>query len=1042
MRKAVLLLLINTVCLIGFAQQTEVRVSDIKYYNEGLDLYEKEKYSAAIKSFEKAQEEVEDPTSEVYSNSAYYKALSSLNLFNRNAAYLLKKFVQDYPESPRVKNAYFQLGKYYYRKKDWEDVLYWYDKLDFLDLTNKESHEFYFRKGYALYQLDSLTKSKQNFYEIIDVPNLYYAPANYYYGQIAYEQGKYQTAITRFKKIEKDEKFERIVPYYITQLYYLQEEYDSLISYGKPFLENPKTKRQDEISKLIGEAYFAQEDYNNAIPYLEEYIKISRAAERQDYFQLGFAYHKTTDCENSIKYLQRVTYEKDSLAQQANYLLAECQLKQGNKKAARSSFYDASQMKYNEEVAEDALFSFAQLSYELDYDPYSKAIDAFIQYLEKYPDAIRKEEAYNYLVNIYLNSKNYRSAIASLENTKDLDPRLEKVYQKLLYNLATEEFQNGQYNEASETFEKITETKGDKEISTKSHYWKAEALYRLNRYNSSIESYKAFLFEPRAILLDEFKPAHYNIGYAYFQQEKYTEAANWFRKYINKKEIDSLKLNDAYIRTGDAYFVTKQYLLSLEYYQKALNLKLRDTDYVLYQYAQANGVLKNPDEKIRLLTKLVDEYPNSDYFAAASYELGRSYLNNQNTDKALQTFENIVENYPYSPYKKRAQVSIGLIYYNQSQNEKALSIFKKVVDENPSYSDSKEAMRAIKNIYKETGRVQEYEDYITGLDFMNVSDGALDSLNYESAELQYMASNCGQAVEDFKAYLEKFDQPIFEKNANFYIAECLYKKNNLPESMEYYQLVADEPINKFSEPAISKAAYLNYQNENYIKAHRYYEKLQRIAQYEENKQQAIIGLMRTSFELEKYSDAIQYARQVKDMQKIKEPLFVESLFTIAKSLEASGQKDKAMEYYTSVTDTTQNQKAAESKYRIASLLYEQNKADSSQLDTAKKAVFKLINHTPTYDYWLAKGLILLADIYLAQDDSFQAKATLESVLENYDGDEAVLTEAQNKLDKIIEAENPQPEEQEETEIDLSIDSVNYEKLMPEEEMKTEEWENE
>ena len=40
MRKAVLLLLINAVCVIGFAQQTEVRVSDIKYYNEGLDLYE------------------------------------------------------------------------------------------------------------------------------------------------------------------------------------------------------------------------------------------------------------------------------------------------------------------------------------------------------------------------------------------------------------------------------------------------------------------------------------------------------------------------------------------------------------------------------------------------------------------------------------------------------------------------------------------------------------------------------------------------------------------------------------------------------------------------------------------------------------------------------------------------------------------------------------------------------------------------------------------------------------------------------------------
>jgi TolA-binding protein len=54
---------------------------------------------------------------------------------------------------------------------------------------------------------------------------------------------------------------------------------------------------------------------------------------------------------------------------------------------------------------------------------------------------------------------------------------------------------------------------------------------------------------------------------------------------------------------------------------------------------------------------------------------------------------------------------------------------------------------------------------------------------------------------------------------------------------------------------------------------------------------------------------------------------------------------------------------------------------------------------PSYEYWLAKSYILLADIYAANDNIFQARETLKSIIENYSGDDLKQIAIQ-KLQKL------------------------------------------
>jgi len=62
-----------------------------------------------------------------------------------------------------------------------------------------------------------------------------------------------------------------------------------------------------------------------------------------------------------------------------------------------------------------------------------------------------------------------------------------------------------------------------------------------------------------------------------------------------------------------------------------------------------------------------------------------------------------------------------------------------------------------------------------------------------------------------------------------------------------------------------------------------------------------------------------------------------------------------------------------------------------------------------------KGFILLSDIYVKEKDYFQAKATLQSIIDNYEKDDGILDICKMKLKEVENLENPEeviePEEE-------------------------------
>lgn len=1013
------------------AQQTQVYVAPDAAFRKALDLYQKQKYTEAEQEFDLIVNSAKNKNDLYVVDAQYYAALCAMELFHKDAEIRLKAFLDDHPESPKCARVRFQLGRYNYRKKKYEDALAWFRQVEIYDLQKEELAEFYFKRGYSQYELGHPDSAKTDFYEIKELDSKYAAPANYYYSHISYTQGNYETALQGFLKLSNDETFGPVVPYYIAQIYFLQKRYNEVISYAPPLLDS--AKRAPEIAQLIGASYYRTNHFKEAIPFLEKHRAGSRTYTRDDAYELGYAYYKSDSAAPAIQYFQdAIADSSDGLAQNAWYHLADCYIKTGNKTAARNAFGKASAIKIDPVIREDALFSFARLSYELDMNPYNEAIIALNQYLYEFPNTARRDEAYTLLTNVYLSTNHFKEALESMEKMKVMSPLMQPTYQKVAYNYGIILYQNHDYDGAIAAFNKVQTYPISRELNANAHYWKAESWYAKASpmpaskdtafYGKAIAEYRAFLYTPGATILPNYNTANYNIGYCYFQQGQalkgisnelppaakaaYTNAMVSFRKYIaNKTEADNNdRIFDAYLRMGDGYFRLHDFVNSSDFYAKAIETPTTgttDKDYAMFQQAMALGYQGKSAEKAALLKKMRETYPKSNIMLASRYQEARTLHDMREYDRALESYKAVYEQDTKGDYALSCLKNMGLIYRAKNDPDNALVQYKKAVDltQAAKGSDFTDLMHEIKEIYVAKGQLDAWETYAESKGYSE-SQAVADSTSWAVASKFYKDGNCASALAQCNKYIQKYPSGIYITDVHYMRAECAYKDNDLNTALASYVAILDKGKTRYNERCLVQASLIYYTQKDYANAAVMYGRLERESSNNDLKNNARVNLMSIWMTLGNNDSAAVYAAKVITIPKIPNEIAGKANYLLGKSELANGDRVNAEKHFKNTETMLPNTEyAAEARYSLCQIRY-----DNKDYKKAEKELLKEINDYAGYSYWSGKGWLLLADDYLALKDTFQAKYVLQSYITNGDVPE-LQQQAREKLAAIDAARN-------------------------------------
>ena len=999
----IITLIIGLLSIPAFAQQSAWFDLN-KHYKSGLELLESGKYAAASNQFNNVLKN--DKKSSVKSetnlenglikeNAHYFIALCALELGNSDAESLFLNFINTYPANNYTKLAYYHVGRYYFAQKNYPKVIEWLKKLEDNDLIGKESSEYRYKLAYSYYENKEYDQAKAIFHQLKDEKSIYNEQSIYYFAYISYLQKDYKRALVEFERLKGSKLYENSYPYYISALYFLDNRYDDVLSYAIPILKSSKQLYETEMFRIVGASYFAKSDYVNAGQYFDNFQgkDQGKTQNNQDNYQIGYTAFKLKKYEKAILELEKLE-TADEYFQSGMIALGESFLKTNNKQAARSAFFKASKLDFDSQLKEEGLFNYAKLSYELDF--HQVALDATQLFIKTYPQSPKLDPAKTLLSEILLTTKNYKDAIDILETIPNRNREANEVYQKVTYYRGLEFYNERAFQNAISMFMRSNKNVEDNEIHSLSTYWLAEAMYEVRKFGESVDNFEKFMSLTASKKTEVYNYAHYALAYAAFEHENYRKAATYFARFLRGNEKDQNTINDAILRLADSHFVLKDYDEALVYYNRIIASRTNSEDYALFQRGMIQGLQGQNDIKITTHKSLLQQFPNSNYSDDASFEIPYTYFIKNDFEIAKTGLNELIQKYPRSSYVPRALITIGLVELNQDNEEAALTTFKRVVSEYTTTDEAKLALESIKNIYLQNSDANAFLDYANTTSIGNLSTYEQDNITFQAANNRFLNGDYQGTFESVNAYFDKFPKAVHDKHARFIRAESLVKLKRPNEAIPDYEYILNDWTSDYTERALISISKIYLAQKKYNEAIVHLKKLELTSEYKSNYSFAVNNLMEAYSNMNLPDETLQYVKFIRESNKSsEEDLFRASLYS-AKANLIIGDTVQAVKDLTEVAEKTQTVTGAEAKYNLAHILYLKG-----QYKTSLATAFDLTNEMPSHDYWVAKTYILIADNYVKMKDVFQAKSTLQSIIENYENKEDdILVTAQEKLKKL------------------------------------------
>jgi TolA-binding protein len=1002
LRKQILALLCSCSFFLGHAQFTKANNDPDEDFKTAKDYLQREQFSLAYPIFKQlyqngvAQSNL--PTS-VQLEAKYYTIVCGLKLNDASIEPQAVEFVNLEHNAPRVQMMSYHLAEYYYRQKKFGDANSYYAKTTISNLSNREIADMKFHQAYGFFSVQQFDKAKPLFNairQLQDDPN--YIDANYYYGFIAFYERKYKDALESFRVVETSPAYQNIVPFYIAEILYFNGERDKAIDYADKAIKRGGQYYELQLKQLVGHALFEKRKYADALPYLEQYVAKNEKVRREDLYELSYCYYEASSWQKAITGFKQLGGKEDSLAQNSMYLLADAYLKVNDKPNARNAFLFCASNSSNAVQQEISLFSYAKLSYELGYlDIALKELNNFIA---KYPKSSFLLEAKELQVSVLANTSNYKEALALFESLPQQSDNIKKVYPKILYGRAVELINDQQLNKADELFNKLLGVPYNNQFVPLLHFWKGEIAYRNGQTDDALNHFVEYMKDPKTNGEVNVTNAKYNIGYCLLKKENYKSALGNFIQVASYVNASSKNMEqDAYLRAADCYFMLKEYKLALKMYEDVIAANLPQADYALYQKAIIAGANGKSSEKISLLQGLLQRYPASALVPDVNMEIANTYLADEKFEEALPYLDKVVKDKKASSLYPQAYLKTGIAYFNLAKNQEALVHFKKLVKSYPNSTESDDAVEYIRKIFVEDQKPGEFVTFMRENGKV-VTYNEEDSLTYRSAMLRYEARDFVNAKQGFAQYLSKFPDGKYNIECNYFSAEINIVAKDYNAALPFYNAVAAKAPNRYAERAALQSARIYYFDlKDYVNAEKYYAQLKTLSTQQENKLEAMRGLLRCQYKQQKWNEAVANAQDLLKEKGVAVDDKMIANMVVAKSYQLNNKLDEAGAAYKSVIALGKSEFSAEAQYRIAEILLAQKKYGD-----AEKAGFETIKKYGSYEYWVTKSYILLGDIYYAQKDYFNAEATYKSVAENA-GTAELKKEAQDKLAKVIDEKN-------------------------------------
>lgn len=982
--------------LTASAQQQLSQTKAEQLFQKGTELVVHENFGAARKVFSDFLEHA-SPTDPRREEAEYYVAFSALNLNHTDGEKLIDQYITHFPSSPKAATAYYDLANFFYAGNKYSKAIQYYKKVEFPALTQNQQSEAHFNWGYSHFNLKELDQALPQFNFVKNQSNTFSPAANYYAGFIEYSKGLYSDALTDLKKAESNPSYSAIVPYLIANVYYKQERYDDLLAYASSVQNRSGLQNAEDMAMLIAEAYYFKRDYQKAADAYEQFLanNAGRAAGGV-LFRAGYSNYELNKSDKAISYLSKAAASKDSISYYASYYLGIVYLKRGEKPLAQNAFDYARKIPNDAKLAEEASFQYGKVTYDAGRP--EVAISEFEKFLDTYRGSAHATEVKELLAQAYVNGNNFHKAIEYIESLPSKNPQVQQAYQKATYLMGAELFNKNNYQEAVSYFQKSLQYPRDAQYVALASFWAAESYSIGHKAEAAIPHYQKVLSLDAQAEPDLIPKTRYGLGYAYYSLEDYGRALTNFREFVKASNRNTRNYADGLIRLADCYYVSKQYDEALSTYTMARNVGSPDNDYILLQSGVINGINRNYGEARNLFTSLIANYPTSPYRDEALFQRAQFEIEQGNNQAAIDGLSQLIRESSHSKFLPYAYMRRAVSYYNLKQYDKTISDYSAVITQFPNHPVAQDALLPLQDALTLAGRGGDFQQYLTRFKQTNPENKGLEAIEFEAAKNAFFDQKYPNALLSLNNFIKTYPESPRLQEARYYIAESYYRMKDPRKALPIYQALANDKNFAMGSRVVGRIGEIQFTQGNYEAAIASFHMLERLATNKSEQSNAWQGLMRSFNLLARYDSSDVYANIILNRGAVNAGAQNEASLILGKNAFARGDFDAAQDEFLTTLNTARDEYGAEAKYMLAEIFYLQKEYKKSY-----ETLLGLTEDFAAYDLWVGKAYLLMADNFLAMDQVFQARATLQSLVDNFPL-QTVKDEATAKLKAIDKAQ--------------------------------------
>jgi TolA-binding protein len=975
----------------AFSQSTLYQTGSQQALDYNLELFDKQLFSASI--YDNSRLLNQNLNSEQEKSAELYRAMAALEIESPDGAGLMKSYILDNGNHPTVTTAGLYLGDHFFSKKNYPEAIEGYSLVNSNSLSDANKADVLFKLGYSHFQLKNNTAAAPFFDQAKALNQPISADAYYYSGFIAMQNANNAKAISDLQAAGKSSFYATKVPYLLTALYYQDGNYDQVISYAEPLLASGQNlDRKETINLYLAEAYYAKKDFANASKNYDAFINSKKGTlSREEVYKAGISFFEIDNYQRATDYLKVSASATDEIGQSSSYYLGHSYLKLENYQFATTSFQAASKSSFNKQIQEESLFNFAKTN--LLRGTFSTAISALDEYLETYPSGKNRQEAETLLSEALVNSSDYLRAIEQMDRIQNKSPRIRSAYQKVAFYQAMVYYRDQKFKQSLALLDKSQTFPEDRDLLLEAHFWKGEVHTADGNLPQAIRSYEALRASNPASNHPFLIKTHYGLGYAYFNSQNYPKAEEQFRAYTQKLSQASEKqyFDDALLRLGDCQYVQKKFGEAASTFQRAISESTTGKDYAYYRLAVVQNFQSQNNEALGNLDRLISGFPSSLYIEDAMFQRGQIYLEEVRYSEAARAFSDLIANRPNSPFIPYALESRAVANFSMQNYDQTITDYKLILDNHPNAENSETALKGLQETLALQGRSAEFSDYLARYKGANPGTGNVQSLEFEAAKSLYFDKNFEQAARAFENYLRSYPQSAQRADGLYFAGDSFFQAGDQEKGLSFFKQLEKEPSSPQRARAMQKIGIIELERGNFAAAIPYLESASQNARSKVEEAEAVQGLMTANFATRKYQPAISNAERLMTLDGVIPESTPKALLIKAKAQSELNQKDQAVLTLQTLVNNHKTIQGAEGLYLLA--LSHQEKGD---FDKSNDAIFDGSGPFADYDYWYGRMFLLLADNYQKTGEDFQAKATLESIVEQSTNAE-IKAEAEAKL---------------------------------------------